>query len=69
MRGRARGHQERIVILAHQVETMARQKTLKSVNHYLPKPGAPKKSGASAMLDMVRRFKAKQDKRAAARAS
>lgn len=69
MRGRARGHQERIVILAHQVETMARQKTLKSVKHYLPKPDAPKKSGASAMLDMVRRFKAKQDKRAVARAS
>ncbi|MGE6693351.1 hypothetical protein ACQKE8_13010 [Sphingobium limneticum] len=40
---------------------MARQKTLKSVKHYLPKPDAPKESGASAMLAMVRRFKAKQD--------
>lgn len=40
---------------------MARQKTLKSVKHYLPRGDAPKKTGASAMLAMVRRFKAKQD--------
>lgn len=70
MRGRARGHQERIVILAHQIETMARKKTLREVKHYLPKPGnAPKPSGASAVLAMVRRFKADQDQRAAARQS
>jgi hypothetical protein len=64
MRGRARGHQERIVILAHQIEVMARKKTLRDVKHYLPKPGgAPEPSGTSAMLAMVRRFKAEQDKR------
>lgn len=67
MRGRARGQQERIVVLAHQVETMARQKTLKSVKHYLPKSDAPMKTGASAMLAMVRRFKAKQDSANAAK--
>jgi hypothetical protein len=46
MRGRAKGETERIVILAHQTEAMARQKRLHQPDYYLrhsrrPKPGPP----------------------------
>lgn len=61
MRGRARGHQERIVLLAHQIEVMARQKVLKRADTYLPKTNVPKPSGAMAVLEMLRRMKARQD--------
>jgi hypothetical protein len=61
MRGRARGNQERIVLLAHQVEVMARQKVLKRADAYLPKANVPKPSGAMAVLEMLRRMKARQD--------
>jgi hypothetical protein len=62
MRGRSRGHQERAVILAHQIETMARQKTLKPIKHYLPKPSKKKKKteGASMVLAMFQRMKKRQ---------
>ena len=60
MRGRARGHQERIVILAHQIESMARQKTLKAIKHYLPKEKKGGKiDGASKVLAMFERMKAR----------
>lgn len=62
MRGRARGHQERAIILAHQIEVMHRQKTVRDIKHYLPKANpTPPVSGTSAMLAMVRRFKQRQD--------
>jgi hypothetical protein len=61
MRGRARGHQERIVILAHQIEIMARQKNLRDVRHYLPKSqSAVKRDGAASVLAMMQAFKARQ---------
>lgn len=64
MRGRARGHQERIVILSHQIETMARQEKLKPLKHYLPKPSKKKKKGEgeSMVLAMFQRMKLRQDK-------
>ena len=62
MRGRAKGNQERMIILAHQVEIMARQKVLKDVRHYLPKANAAKeRDGASKVLAMLRAMKARQD--------
>lgn len=61
MRGRSRGHQERILLLAHQTESMARQKTLKPFNHYLPKPSRPPEAGAAAVLAKLRKLKARQD--------
>jgi hypothetical protein len=65
MRGRVRGSQERIIELAHQTEMMARQKTLKGLQHYLPKPTVTKArgdAGAAKVLAMLRAAKAKQDK-------
>lgn len=61
MRGRARGNRERIIILAHQVEAMARQKRLKPLEKYLEPPKPKSKGGASELLAKLRRFKAKQD--------
>lgn len=61
MRGRARGQQERIIILAHQTESMARQKTLKAVKHYLPKAEkTPKPTGTRGLVEMFKRIKARQ---------
>jgi len=55
MHGRSRGHQERILVLAHQTELMARQKMLKPLRHYLQKekPAA----GAMAVLERLERAK------------
>ncbi len=61
MRGRSRGHQERIILLAHQTEMMARQKTLKPVKHYMPKSQAAQTGGAAALLAKFRLIKARQD--------
>lgn len=61
MRGRARGHQERIITLAHQVEAMARQKVLKPVAHYLPKAKPPTRGGAErSILTMLKAKLAQQ---------
>lgn len=65
MRGRSRGNFERIITLAHQTEAMARQKTFKPLEKYLTKPKAAPKAGASEVLAMLQRMKAKQDKKAA----
>jgi len=35
LRGRGKGEKERIILLAHQTEVMARQKRLKPPEHYL----------------------------------
>ena len=64
MQGRASGNQERIIILAHQVESMARQERLKPVRHYLPKAQAQKPDGAKNVLAMLRAMKEKQDRAA-----
>lgn len=61
MRGRSRGNQERILILAHQSAMMARQERLRPLSAYLDPPKAARKTGASAVLAMLRRMKAKQD--------
>lgn len=62
MRGRAKGSQERIIVLAHQIEMMARQKNLRPVKHYLPKSQeATKRNGASAVLAMMKRMQERQN--------
>jgi len=60
MRGRVKGLTERIVLVAHQTEAMARQKVLKSPDHYLNgkhqhqrRPGA--RAVAAAMLQAEKR--------------
>lgn len=59
MRGRSQGSQERIILLAHQIEGMARQKVLKPVDRYLAKKAA-KSDGASAVLAMMKRMQERQ---------
>jgi len=61
MRGRAQGERERIIVLAHQTEMMARQKTLKPLEKYLDSAKSTRKGGSSEVLAMLRRAKAKQD--------
>ncbi|KKW93869.1 hypothetical protein [Sphingobium chungbukense] len=62
MRGRARGNKERIIILAHQTEAMARQKILRDAAYYIKKSeGRSNKSGAMGVLAMMQAFKARQD--------
>lgn len=61
MRGRTKGDRDRIVTLAHQTEVMARQKTLKPLAKYL-EPPKTKAKPESAVLAMMRRLKAKQQK-------
>jgi hypothetical protein len=62
MRGRAKGNVERIIAQAHQTEAMARQKTLKSLAHYL-KPVKKKTPDQSAkqVLAMMKSIKKKQE--------
>lgn len=65
MRGRSQGSQERIIVLAHQIEAMARRKVLKDVHHYLPKANSGKNpDGAMSVLAMLRAMKARQDGKA-----
>lgn len=52
MRGRSKGNQERIIILAHQTEMMAREKNLKPVKSYLRRPSVPVSRNA-AVIDML----------------
>lgn len=62
MQGREEGEQERTIILAHQIEMMARQKQLRGVQHYLPKSAAAaREEGSASVLAMLRRFKERQD--------
>lgn len=65
MRGRAEAERVRTIVLAHQIETMARRKVLRDVSHYLkPRAATPPKTGAAAVLAMFKRFKARQDAQA-----
>jgi len=54
--GRSRGHQERILVLAHQTELMARQKMLKPLGHYLRRNETPA-AGAMQVLERLGRAK------------
>lgn len=62
MQGRIKGDQERILILAHQVEMMARQKTLKALSHYLKTEKQNANDGASRVLALFNRLAAKDGK-------
>lgn len=64
MQGRATGNQERIIILAHQMESMARQERLRPLRHYLHKGQQTKTDGAMSVLAMLRAMKEKQDRAA-----
>jgi hypothetical protein len=59
MRGRAKGLTERIVLVAHQTEAMARQKVLHSPDHYLDGHRRRQRAGgravAAAMLQAQKR--------------
>lgn len=57
MKGRIRGNRDRIIILAHQIEAMARQKKLKPVNQYFRQTKRAKRTDSPAVIDMLRRMK------------
>lgn len=61
MRGRSRGLQERIIVLAHQIEAMARQTKLKPLAKYLKPAKSKKKAGDdnSAVIAMFEELAAK----------
>jgi hypothetical protein len=59
MRGRAKGEQERMIILAHQIEAMAREKRLKPIAQYLKGDKKKPRSDAKDMIAMMKRIKAK----------
>lgn len=65
MLGRSRGNQERIIALAHQIEAMSRQKSLKPLSKYLEPAKPTRKAGAGEVLEMFKRLKAKQDAKGA----
>lgn len=56
MQGRMKGDQERILILAHQIEMMARQKTLRALSHYLATEKKTAEQGAAQVLDLFKRL-------------
>jgi hypothetical protein len=56
MGGRSRGNQERILVLAHQTEMFARQKTLKPLREYL-RHSMPAKADAADVLALLTRTK------------
>lgn len=60
MRGCARRERERVIVLAHQIEAMARQRTLRSIDHYLKPAKQRQRSGARDMIAMFKRMKARQ---------
>lgn len=51
-----KGDQERILILAHQIEMMARQPTLRALPHYLASEKRSADQGATKVLAMFRRL-------------
>jgi hypothetical protein len=56
MTGRITGDQERAIILAHQIEVMARQQKLKPVRHYLTPANKSPESGAARVNAMLNRL-------------
>jgi hypothetical protein len=56
MQGRIKGDQDRILILAHQTEMMARQKTLKALSHYLKTEKKSADDGAAKVLALFNRL-------------
>lgn len=59
LRGRLKGERERTIVLAHQIEAMARQQKLKPVESYLKQKTRAVKSAAGAVVDMLKGMKAK----------
>jgi nitroreductase len=53
MRGREKGEVERIVLVAHQTEVMARQKVLKSPEHYLNRRTRPRAGARAVVASMM----------------
>lgn len=67
MRGRAKAEHERTIVLAHQIEAMARRKILRDVSFYLkPREKKSAQNGAASVLALFKRFKEKQDAKASA---
>jgi hypothetical protein len=56
MQGRIKGEQERITILAHQVEWMARERVLRSPAHYLTTEKQHAEQGAAKVLALFKRL-------------
>lgn len=63
MRGRSKGERDRIITLAWQTEIFARTKNLKPLGKYLDPAKPARRGGASDVLAMLRRAKAKQEKK------
>jgi len=63
MRGRSNGEREKTIILAHQIEAMAREKRLRPIDHYLGPQKSNSLTSGKTMLDMIKRFKAAQERR------
>lgn len=55
MKGSARGRRERTIVLAHQIEAMARQKRLKPVEQYLRQKKRARGTDGRAVIDMLKR--------------
>lgn len=55
MRGRAKGNQERIIVLAHQTELFAREKRLKPISSYLRRlaPSVPQNAEVISMFERM----------------
>jgi hypothetical protein len=62
MSGRIKGDQDRILILAHQTEIMARQKKIKALSHYLKTEKQNANDGAAKVLALFKRLAAKDGK-------
>jgi hypothetical protein len=56
MHGRIKGDQHRTLILAHHIEMMARQKTLRAVSHYLVSEKQSVDDGAARVLALFKRL-------------
>lgn len=63
MEGRATAERERTIVLAHQIEAMAREQRLRDVNHYLRRTGASDNRQQGGLLAMLQRFKDRQDRK------
>lgn len=67
LRGAAKGERDRLVTLAHQSAAMMAlthtKEGLRPLAHYLKPPPTKGADDGAAVLDMMRRFKARQDKK------
>ncbi|QHD68225.1 hypothetical protein GS397_15015 [Sphingobium yanoikuyae] len=65
MEGRATAERERTIVLAHQIEAMAREERLRPVDHYLNRAKRTDTGQGGGLLAMLQRFKDRQDRRQA----